>query len=145
MLAKGFTLIELLIVIAIIGVLAAGILVAIDPVDKINQANDAKVQNDVSNVGKAGERYTILHGGFYPAALTDLTAAGELKRIPTAPTGYTYTFTALPAACTAGTTCTSITMTSPLKSKNFTAAPFWRYESSSGKSCAVLTAATACP
>jgi len=143
--SKGFTLIELLIVIAIMGILAAGILVAIDPVDKINQANDAKVQNDISGAGRATEAYVITHNGFYPAGLADLVSSGELKRAPVAPTGYVYTFTSLPVACIAGTTCTSITLTSPLKSKNFTTTPFWRYESSSGKSCAVLTAATACP
>ncbi|OGH24993.1 MAG: hypothetical protein A3B47_02770 [Candidatus Levybacteria bacterium RIFCSPLOWO2_01_FULL_39_24] len=41
---KGFTLIELLIVIAVVGVLGTGVLVAIDPAGKINSANIAKAE-----------------------------------------------------------------------------------------------------
>lgn len=142
----GFTLIELLIVIAILGILAAGILVAIDPVDKISAANDSKVQNDVSGAGRASEAYSTAHNGFYPAALPDLVTVGELKRVPVAPAGYsTYAVVNTPAGCSAGTTCTAITITSQLKAKRYTTTPFWRYESSTGKSCAVATAGTACP
>src|ERR1051325_11024395 len=39
---KGFTLIELLIVIGIIGFLAAAVLVAVDPVKRIQDARDAR-------------------------------------------------------------------------------------------------------
>jgi prepilin-type N-terminal cleavage/methylation domain-containing protein len=42
--SKGFTLIELLIVIAILGILGGGIVVAIDPISKINSANLAKAE-----------------------------------------------------------------------------------------------------
>ena len=44
---QGFTLIELLIVIAIIGFLAAAILVAVDPVKRIQSARDAKRWSEV--------------------------------------------------------------------------------------------------
>ena len=145
---KGFTLIELLVVIAILGILAAGILVAIDPLDKINAANDTQVQNDVSGSGRASEAYAIAHGGYYPAALSDLLTTGELKRVPAAPAGYTaYAVANTPVGCTGGTTCTAIVISGQLKAKKFTSVgtPFWRYESSSGKSCAVATAGTACP
>lgn len=144
----GFTLIELLIVIAILGILAAGILVAVDPVDKISAANDSKVQNDVSGAGRASEAYATVHSGFYPATLTDLVTAGELKRVPVAPGGYNaYAVTMVPNPCTSGTTCTDIIITGQLKSKRYTSigTPIWRYESSTGKSCAVLTSATPCP
>ncbi|OGH28815.1 MAG: hypothetical protein A3E12_03945 [Candidatus Levybacteria bacterium RIFCSPHIGHO2_12_FULL_39_9] len=43
-LVRGFTLIELLIVIAVVGVLGTGVLVAIDPAGKINSANIAKAE-----------------------------------------------------------------------------------------------------
>jgi prepilin-type N-terminal cleavage/methylation domain-containing protein len=144
---KGFTLIELLIVIAILGILAAGVLVAIDPVDKINAANDAKVQSDIGVQASASEAYAAAHSGFYPASAADLSTAGELKTTPVAPTGYTYTFVSAPASCTAGTTCTSVVITSTLKSKKYTgvSTPFQRYESSTGKTCQVLTATTVCP
>ena len=145
---KGFTLIELLIVIAILGILAAGILVAIDPVDKISAANDSKVQNDVSGAGRASEAYAVTHNGFYPAAIADLTTAGELKRDPVAPSGYTaYTVVNIPSPCSAGTTCTGIRLSGQLKSKRFTsvATPFWNYDSASGKSCAAVLSTTTCP
>ena len=146
--SKGFTLIELLIDIAILGILAAGVLVAIDPVDKINQANDSKVQTDVSSMGRASEAYATIHNGFYPVRLAELVTAGELKRVPVAPAGYSaYAVTMVPNPCASGTTCTDIIITGQLKSKRYTAVgtPVWRYESSSGKSCTVATAGTACP
>ncbi|MBI2613169.1 MAG: type II secretion system protein [Candidatus Levybacteria bacterium] len=145
---RGFTLIELLIVIAILGVLAAGILVAIDPIDKINQANDAKVQNDVSGIGRASEAYATTHNGFYPSILNDLFTAGELKRVPAPPTGYiptSYGFLTTPSPCTAGTDCTRVIVGSQLKSKRFTATPYWNYDTSTGKSCAAAAVATGCP
>lgn len=144
----GFTLIELLIVIAILGILAAGILVAIDPIDKISAANDSKVQNDVSGMGRAAEAYATMHNGFYPADLIDLVTAGELKRVPVAPSGYNaYAKDIRPAGCSAGTTCTGIFIWGQLKSKRYTSVntPFWNYSSSNGKSCALATPETACP
>ncbi|HSW96781.1 MAG TPA: prepilin-type N-terminal cleavage/methylation domain-containing protein [Candidatus Saccharimonadales bacterium] len=140
---NGFSLIELLIVIVIIAIFAIGLIAAINPLDKINSAADARVMNDISLVGRATESYAVSHLGAYPAAMTDLPP-NELKNIPIPPSGYSYTFTALPAACIAGSTCTSLTITAPLKSKKFTATPFERYEST-GKTCQVATAATACP
>ncbi|HSW96780.1 MAG TPA: type II secretion system protein [Candidatus Saccharimonadales bacterium] len=142
---QGFTLIELLVVIAIISVLAVGLLAAINPLDKINSAADARVQNDLGVLARASESYSSSHSGFYPAAIADLVSSSELKVAPVPPTGYAYTFTALPGACTAGSTCTSITITAPLKSSKYSANPFQRYESATGKSCQVLDPATACP
>ncbi|MBI2613171.1 MAG: prepilin-type N-terminal cleavage/methylation domain-containing protein [Candidatus Levybacteria bacterium] len=139
--SKGFTLIELLIVIAILGVLAAGILVAIDPIDKINQSNDAKVQNDVSGMARAAEAYAILHNGLYPVVLDDLVNSGELKRAPVAPSGYdAYVFLGQPDN-------TSVLISGQLKSKKYTSVdtPFWNYNSSTGKSCARRLYWLACP
>jgi prepilin-type N-terminal cleavage/methylation domain-containing protein len=45
---KGFTLIELLIVIAIIGILAAAILVAVDPVRRIQASRDARRSSETN-------------------------------------------------------------------------------------------------
>ena len=47
---KGFTLIELLIIIGIIGFLAAAILVAVDPVRRIQEARDAKRWAEVNGI-----------------------------------------------------------------------------------------------
>ena len=52
---KGFTLIELLIVIAILGILAAVVLVAINPAQRIAEANDTKAKSNVSVVATAIE------------------------------------------------------------------------------------------
>jgi len=93
MLKKGFTLIELLIVIAIIGILAAVVLIGIDPVDKINAANDSKVQRDINALGNAMEAYAATHDGIYPDVSggdiqDQLVTTGDLKVKLTAPNGY---------------------------------------------------------
>lgn len=143
--SSGFTLIELLVVIAVIGVLAAGVIAAIDPLDKINAANDSRAQSDVGVEASSTEAYATSHSGYYPSSVADLVSSGDLKSALIAPNGYTYTYTSSPANCTAGTTCTSVVITAPLKSKKFTNTPFQRYESSTGKTCQVATDATACP
>ena len=141
MFKKGFTLIELLVTIAVIAVIAAAVLVALDPVDKINAANDSRVQADLGQVGTALVTYATSHDGLYLAGtawgdLSALTASGDLTRVPTAPsTVYTYGFT--------GTTA-SARVWSNLMSKKYTAAPFWVWCSSSG-AANTASAATACP
>lgn len=102
----GFTLIELLIVIAILGVLAAGVLVAINPVQKINQANDANMKSNVGQIATALQAYyTSSSTQVYPAG-TDMTGLNlltpdELKVIPAAPAGYTYSYSTSGSGATA--------------------------------------------
>lgn len=48
--SSGFTLVELLIVIAILGILAAGIVVVINPMEKINSANMAKAETFAAGI-----------------------------------------------------------------------------------------------
>jgi prepilin-type N-terminal cleavage/methylation domain-containing protein len=69
--SKGFTLIELLIVIAIIGILAAALLVALNPAQKIAAANNARVKADVANMGNSANLFATDSGirgcvGTYP-------------------------------------------------------------------------------
>jgi len=64
--SKGFTLIELLIVIAILGILAAGILVAINPVAQMQKARNSQRKADLRNMQQAVESYAIRNNGVYP-------------------------------------------------------------------------------
>ncbi len=100
---RGFTLIELLIVIAIMGILAAAVLVAINPIKRSQQARDAARKSDIGQIASALQAYSTGPGqGQYPTdvsgaadvVLTALTASGDLKRIATQPNGgasYSYT------------------------------------------------------
>lgn len=84
---KGFTLIELLIVIAILGILAAAVLVAINPGKRTRQAQDAKRKNDVGAIATELQGYYTAPGaGQYPGSLYVLTAQSYLKQMPLDPT-----------------------------------------------------------
>lgn len=136
----GFTLIELLVVIAILAILAVGVLVAIDPIDKINSGNDSKVQSDIGQIANAMEAYAVSHNGLYAADLDTLKTVGELKIIPTAPTGY--------AGYTVGAGGSSQTACGELKSKKYVNAvpstPSWVWCSSTGKAGSTAGCST-CP
>ncbi len=99
---RGFTLIELLIVIAIMGILAAAVLVAINPIRRSQQARDASRKSDIGQFASALQAYYVTPGNaVYPTnvsgaadtALTALTAAGDLKRLPKDPKGNSYSYT----------------------------------------------------
>jgi prepilin-type N-terminal cleavage/methylation domain-containing protein len=84
----GFTLIELLIVIAIIGVLAVVVLVAINPVQQLARARDAGRISSVSQLGHSVEAYYTAHNGTYPtvaqwtASPNILVSSGEINIVP---------------------------------------------------------------
>lgn len=59
---SAFTLLELLVAIAIIGILAAVVIVAINPADNIDAANDATRRIDINVIGKAIYQYQIDFG-----------------------------------------------------------------------------------
>lgn len=159
---KAFTLIELLVVIAVLGVLAAGVLIAIDPVDKINSANDSKVQTDISALANAAEAYAVAHNGYYAkgdiaVANVTLQDQGEIKTPILPPNAnYVYTYNSISAvppannsdfdnSCT--TLCTGVVLSSVLKSKKFSG-KYQRYESATGKTCQVAAgniATNVCP
>ena len=82
---QGFTLIELLIVIAIIGVLATVLLIAIDPIEQMNRAKDAAVKQDAAQLYRAALQY-VTHTGQIPPANGTLSQqafvdSGDLKFI----------------------------------------------------------------
>lgn len=88
---SGFTLIELLIVVALLAIITTAVLVMINPIEKINQANDSKVQSDIAQIVGALQSYATSHDGQYPTTaegLALLTTSDELSVIPKPPSGY---------------------------------------------------------
>lgn len=63
-LSKGFTLIELLIVIGVLGIMATGLLAAVDPFEQLKKARDANNRNIAIELLNAFTRYYATHGQF---------------------------------------------------------------------------------
>jgi len=110
---KGFTLIELLIVIAILGILATGIIGLVNPSTQINKANDSKRKADLAKL-QAGFELFRSDNGSYPGslptcgnALTDTSGTTYIKDTPCDPNGsaYTYRPSAAPATSYSLITC----------------------------------------
>ena len=75
----GFTLVELLIVIALLGVLAAAVLAAINPLEQANRSRDAKYKSDSSQLLAAIDRYFVSMDEFpWMTVDEDLTSDEEL-------------------------------------------------------------------
>ena len=65
---KGFTLLEILLVIAAIGILAAIVLVAINPTRQINQARQAGINSEENAIEKALQQF-LIDTGSYPSSI----------------------------------------------------------------------------
>ena len=90
----AFTLIELLIVIAIVGIMAAAVILAINPAKRSGQARDAIRKNDIVVLADAFQAYYVTHEGLYPPPIVFscspsvfdvLVTSGELKVAPKDP------------------------------------------------------------
>lgn len=67
---KGFTLLEILLVIAAIGILAAIVLIAINPNKQLAQARNTTRQVDINTLQKALDQYLIATGS-YPISINN--------------------------------------------------------------------------
>jgi len=88
-LTQGFTLIELLIVMAILGVLAVVVLVAINPVEQLAKTRDTGRISGATQMGRAAQAYYTSRNACWPgqsaAPCTSVGLAawdGELSVIP---------------------------------------------------------------
>ena len=67
---KGFTLLEVLLVVAIIGILAGIVIIAINPNKQLADARNTQRKADVNTILNAVYQYTLDNKGVLPASLT---------------------------------------------------------------------------
>ena len=71
---KGFTLIELLVVIGILAVLLAITLIAVNPAENIEDAEDTQRRSDATQILNAVSKYVVDNNGNVPTGVTGTAA-----------------------------------------------------------------------
>jgi len=74
---QGFTLIELLIVIGIIAILAAAVIVSINPGQQFVQARNATRRNHMNTIATAVYSYVVENDGQYPECEDDVLDSAD--------------------------------------------------------------------
>ncbi len=72
---KGFTLIELLVVIGILAVLLAITLIAVNPGENLEDADDIKRRSDVNAILNSVNQYMVDNSGALPGSITGTQTA----------------------------------------------------------------------
>ena len=67
---RGFTLIEILVTIVILSILAGITIVALNPGQNIDDANDLRRKSDVVTIMNAISQYSVDNGGTFPGDVT---------------------------------------------------------------------------
>lgn len=96
---QGFTLIELLIVIAIIGILAAVVIVAVNPGRQLAQANNANRQSDVNAILNSIGQYTADNAGLLPPEIDAVVSTFQVAGTTATGCNTTCTAQTTVAAC----------------------------------------------
>jgi prepilin-type N-terminal cleavage/methylation domain-containing protein len=76
---KGFTLLEILLVVAAIGILAAIVIVAINPNRQLAQVRNAERRSEINSLYKALGQYNIDNNGLYPPEIESLTSDSSVE------------------------------------------------------------------
>jgi prepilin-type N-terminal cleavage/methylation domain-containing protein len=89
---SGFTLIELLVVLGVLSVLAAVLLILVDPAEQLARARDTGRKSSVGQLGRSLQAYYTQNGAAFPLSSSDdlwktALTASELKSFPKAPSG----------------------------------------------------------
>lgn len=100
---KGFTLIELLVAVGVLGVLASGVIIAVNPQEQFKKIEDGQRKHDLTKIQSALELYRG-DANYYPESLTELVSGEtvyirELPQDPNSANGAIYTYTPQPGGC----------------------------------------------
>lgn len=104
--SKGFTLVELLVVIAVLGILAAATIVAVNPLRNINQAKEANLKSDIAQISHGLQAYYTNNPGIYPPDLNTLVISREINPLPKQQDGSDYGYQRSSACDSTG--CSSV-------------------------------------
>lgn len=97
---RGFTLIELLVAIGVLGVLASGVIIAINPQEQFKKIEDGQRKHDLTKIQSALELYRG-DMNYYPETLDELVS-GEvsyIRELPSDPGSHGYIYTPQPGGC----------------------------------------------